>query len=201
MGPLSADEEAFLELVVAHPDTPVTEVYQQFGASKWKGAQLRQALVAKGYLVEVETRLGKGGRAAKFLLPSFVTMERRGLVPPDGRGGPIHRHVQRLVAAEGTAKGYTTEVEHALPSGDAVDVHLAKDGATTAVEIWVGSRLSRELEHVANCLAAGYDQIVCLVFADDARDELAQALPERFGGEAARVTALPLHRLGNLLPT
>ncbi|HVA92820.1 MAG TPA: hypothetical protein VNL71_23610, partial [Chloroflexota bacterium] len=196
---LSVDEDAFLQLAVAHPEATISALYRESGLSTGKAAQLRSALVEKGYLVEIETRLGKGGRAAKYLLPSFATMERCGLVPPNGRGGPLHRHVQQLVAAEGMAKGYTAEVEHDLPSGDAVDVHLAKDGTTTAVEIWVGSRLSRELEHVANCLAVGYDQIVCLVVGERMQAELTAAIPERFPAQADRVTVLPLTQVGSLL--
>ena len=85
---------------------------------------------------------------------------------------------------KGPARAIRAEVEFALPSGDAVDVHLSQGAELTAVEIWVGSRLSRELEHVDNCLAAGYDHIICLVFADAMEAELRQAIPERFPTQA-----------------
>ena len=197
--PLTPDEEAFLQVVLAHPDETISALYRRSGLSTGKAAQVRGALVEKGALVEIETRLGKGGRAAKFLLPSFATMERCGLVPPNGRGGPLHRHVQQLVAAEGTSKGYRAEVEFALPSGDAVDVHLSQGAELTAVEIWVGSRLVRELEHVENCLAAGYDHIICLVFAETMEADLRRALPQRFPDRADRVRVMPLKQVGNLL--
>lgn len=76
----SPDEEAFLKVVLAHPEETISALYRLSGLSTGKAAQLRAALVEKGELVEIETRLGKGGRAAKFLLPSFATMERFGFV-------------------------------------------------------------------------------------------------------------------------
>ena len=197
--PFTADEDAFLQLVVDHPEETISALYRLSGLSTGKAAQVRAALVEQGALVEIETRLGKGGRAAKFLLPSFPTMERLGLVPPNGRGGPLHRHVQQLVAAEATGKGYHAEVEFALPSGDAVDVHLSHHAELTAVEIWVGSRLSRELEHVEHCLAAGYDRMICLVFAETRLDELRHAINDRFPEQANRVRVVPLKQVGTLL--
>ena len=196
---LTPDEEAFLQVVLAHPEETISALYRRSGLSTGKAAQIRGALVEKGALVEIETRLGKGGRAAKFLLPSFSTMERFGLVPPNGRGGPLHRHVQQLVAAEAMTKGYRAEVEYALPSGDAVDVHLCQGAELTAVEIWVGSRLSRELEHVDNCLAAGYDHIICLVFAEAMEAELRRVIPERFPDQVDHIRVVPLKQVGRLL--
>ena len=105
----------------------------------------------------------------------------------------------QLVAAEATGKGYHAEVEFALPSGDAVDVHLSREAELTAVEIWIGSRLSRELEHVEHCLAAGYDRIICLVFADALLADLTRAIPERFPAQAHRVRVVPLKQVGALL--
>ena len=78
-------------------------------------------------------------------------------------------------------------------------MHLSQGAELTAVEIWVGSRLSRELEHVDNCLAAGYDHIICLVFAEAMEAELRQAIPERFPEQADRVQVMPLKQVGNLL--
>ena len=121
-----------------------------------------------------------------------------GLVPPNGRGGPLHRHVQQLVAAEATSKGYRAEIEVALPSGDAVDIHLSRASERIAVEIWVGSRLSRELAHVENCLAAGYDRILCLVFAETLEAELRRAIPQHFPDQADRVRVIPLKQVGHL---
>jgi hypothetical protein len=196
---LSEEEERFLRTVVEAPPTPVSELYQRFGASIWKGAELRRVLIERGWLLELETRLGKGGRAAKFLLPTFATLDRFGLVPPGGRGGPLHRHVQEFVVAEATARGYAAQIEHPLPDGSVVDVHVDRGGATTAVEIAIASRRTRELDHVTAALAAGYDRVVCLVLADALRADLTATLPTYLAAaDVARVTVAPLTQLGRL---
>jgi hypothetical protein len=196
---LGDEEETFLRLVVEQPTTPVSELYRRFGASNWKGAELRRVLIERGWLLELETRLGKGGRAAKFLLPTFATLDRFGLVPPGGRGGPLHRHVQEFVAAEAVAKGYAAAIEHPLPDGAIVDVHVDQGDCRTAVEIAIASRLTRELDHVTAALAAGYDRVICLVLSDVLRAALIDVLPTRLTpADAARVTVAPLTQLGRL---
>lgn len=194
---LTAAEQAFLMLVVEEPQATVSELYRLFGASVWKGGKLRAELISKGYLAEVETRLGKGGKRAKFLIPAFTTLELFDMVTPNGRGGPIHRHVQQLVVAEAEAKGYTASTEHELPSGAIVDVHVANGSETIAVEIAFATRLSRELEHIRSSLAAGYSQAMTLVFSDELLSQLQSAVLEQLSSEeAARVRVLSLKQVG-----
>lgn len=197
--PLTEDEHAFLTLVVDEPHATVSELYRRFGASVWKGSKLRADLIAKGYLAEVETRLGKGGKLAKFLIPTFTTLELFDMVPSNGRGGPIHRHVQQLVAAEAEAKGYTTITEHELPSGAIVDVHVANGSETIAVEIACASRLSRELEHIRSALEAGYSRTVTLVFSDELLCQLQSAVSKQLSVvEATRVRVVPMKQVGGV---
>ena len=100
---------------------------------------LRDALKSKGCLEEIETRLGKGGRLAKFFVPTFKALEALGDEVPRGRGGALHRHVQRLVGSEGVSKGYQAQIEKSLANGGSADVHLEKDGVTIAVEVSISS--------------------------------------------------------------
>jgi hypothetical protein len=46
-----------------------------------------------------------------------------------------------------------------------VDVHLEKDGLRIAVEVAVVSKPQREIAHIKNCLAVGYDKVY-VVFVD-----------------------------------
>lgn len=196
---LSADELTFLRLVVNSPQRTVSEHYQAFGASVWKGSKLRTTLEERGYLLTIETRLGQGRRVTKYLVPTALALE---LVPidlPAGRGGPLHRHVQQLVVAEAQAGNLHAETEYQLADGGIVDVHVVGCALTVAVEIAISSRVERELAHVEACLAAGYVRVVCLVFSDRLRSRLVRDLPGSFTPEeCGRVEILPLTRIGQL---
>lgn len=199
--PLSDEAQTFLELVVATPDAPVSAVYRRFGASVWKGQQLAKELIAQGYLVSIETRLGKGGRRARYLVPTRAGLDSvPSSVPSAGRGGPLHTQVQRFVVAEAEAKGYSAQLEYDLGSGGIADVYLVRDGATVAVEIAIHSTVARELTHIQQALAAGCDLVVTLVFAPRLQTELEAGLQQALTlAERAKVQLAPLERLGTLL--
>ena len=129
-------------------------------------------------------------------MPTFDALELLGQELPPGRGSPVHRYVQHLVAEAGQNKGYMTEVEKELPDGSAVDVHLERGGYRVAVEVAVMSRPQRELEHVARCLEAGYDR-VCCVFADEGLlERTREGLEQDFSDEEReRVQLIALSRL------
>jgi hypothetical protein len=84
------------------------------------------------------------------------------------------------------ANGFTAKSEYDIGNGGIVDVHLEKGDIRIAVEIAVASRPSREIAHIKNCLAAGYDRVFD-VFADDKmRQKTQEALRAGFS-EAERV--------------
>jgi hypothetical protein len=64
------------------------------------------------------------------------------------------------------ANGFTAKSEYDIGNGGIVDVHLEKGEIRIAVEIAVASRPSREIAHIKNCLATGYDRMYD-VFADE----------------------------------
>lgn len=197
---LSPDELDFLTLVVESPGETVSSLYRDYGASVWKGAKLRGALEAAGYLVELETRMGKRGRAAKYLIPTTRALELVTIDLPPGRGGPLHRHLQQLVVYEAQAKGYQAAVEHELPDGGIVDVYVDRGDDRVAVEISIASDVHRELDHLSACLAAGCERIISLVFSDTTRRNLERDLPRSFSAEECeRVTIASLTQVGNLL--
>ena len=119
---------------------------------------------------------------------------------PGGRGGPVHRHLQRLVAAEARAKGYQATSEYELPNGGIVDVHVERGADQVAVEIAMTSTATRELEHIAACLEAGYAEVVSLVVSDATRAALERDLPRSFDEAACRrVRVVPMRQVGSIL--
>jgi hypothetical protein len=191
-------ERQFLTFISEHPDTPVSALYKALGVSVWKGNEIRDSLKAQGLLTEVELRTGKtaAGRPAKYVLLTLQAYTLFGIQPPAGRGGVIHRHLQQLITTGATAKGYTAHCEKELSNGTIVDVHLANGQQKIAVEIAVVSTPEREIRHMKECIAAGYDQVYG-IFADEnllarTATEIQAAFSEQ---EAEKVRLLPLSQL------
>jgi hypothetical protein len=174
---LEEQQQAFLEFIIANPDTPISAVYKALAVGVWKGNQLRDSLKNNGLVEELEVRIGRtgAGRAAKCVIPTLAALELLGKEPPAGRGGTIHRHIQHLAEEGATAKGYVAQCEKDLGNGGIVDVHLENEEMRIAVEIAVASKPSRELAHIRHCLAAGYDRVFD-VFVDEGMLERTQAL-------------------------
>jgi hypothetical protein len=157
-GQLDEHQQAFLEFIIANPDTAQTAVYKGIKVGVLRGNEVRDSLLEQGLIEQVETRLGKMARRTVFFVPTFTALERLGIEPPPGRGGAVHRYIQQLIAARAISQGYTAKVEYDLGNGGSVDVHLEKDGVRIAVEIAAVSKTQREIAHIKHCLAVGYDK-------------------------------------------
>jgi hypothetical protein len=193
--PVDSDEERLLTLLMEQPDLTVSAIYRSLGVSVRKGNSLRDRLKEQGLLIELETRLGQGGRVAKFLIPTFAAFTQVGQEPPGGRGGPLHRFLQWLIAGQAEVKGYRAECEHTLPSGGIVDVHLAKGAEHVAVEVAITSTVERELDHIEHCLIAGYGRIVVVCHNERLGEQLTAALPARLNGRGGAVEVRPVRLL------
>lgn len=74
-----------------------------------------------------------------------------------------HRYLQTLVKRMAEARGYVATLEMQLPgSAGQVDILLAKDGKTIAVEICVTTDAEWEMHNIEKCLSANYDVVVSL---------------------------------------
>jgi Type IV secretion-system coupling protein DNA-binding domain len=197
---LEEQQQQFLEYVIANPDTPYTAIYKGIGVGVWKGNQLRDELKTQGLLAEIETRLGRGSRRALFFIPTFTAFDVLGKEPPAGRGGAIHRHIQQLLEMGAAANGFTAKSEYDLGNGGIVDVHFEKGDVRIAVEIAVASRPSREIAHIKNCLAVGYDRVFD-VFADEKMKQKTQEAVDTGFSEAERekIQLIHLSKLSDLV--
>jgi hypothetical protein len=181
---LDEQQQAFLEFVIANPDTAQTAVYKGIKVGVLRGNEIRDSLLEQGLLEQIETRLGKMAWRTVFFVPTFTALEQLGLEPPAGRGGAVHRYIQHLIADRAVSQGYTAKVEYDLGNGGSVDVHLERerDGIRIAVEIAAVSKPQREIAHIKHCLAAGYDKAY-VVFVDQKLLERTTAALEGFSDE------------------
>jgi len=196
---LEVDERLFLEQVAANSEQTVTAVAAAVGFSGYKAARVRKALGERELAVEVETRLGQGGTLAKFFVPTLKGYQAVGVEPPHGRGGPVHRHFQGLIASWARSKGYEAHTEHPIPGGS-VDLHLVGPAGTVAVELSIAFRPQRELEHLRRCLEAGYDRVVCLCLDGEAEEQMRLLASGAFAeGELRKVSFGALQRFPEVL--
>jgi hypothetical protein len=106
---LEEQQQAFLEYIIANPETPLTAVYRGIGVSVRRGNDIRDSLKAQGFIAEIETRLGTGSRRTHFFIPTFTAFDLLGKEPPADRGGTIHRHIQQLLNGGGGQWVYSKE--------------------------------------------------------------------------------------------
>jgi hypothetical protein len=175
-------------------------VYKGVGLSVRKGNDTRDNLKAQGLIAELAVSTTDAGRPMKFFIPTLKAFELLGTAPPTGRGGAVHRYIQQLVGEGATAKGYSAQVEKDLGNGGIVDVHLERDGVRIACEIAVVSKPQREIAHIKNCLAVGYEQVFA-IFVDEylmarTQEALSSALSAE---ELGKVRLVPLGKLSGMV--
>jgi hypothetical protein len=199
--PLANEQQAFLEFIIANPDTAITSVYKAIGVGVWKGNQLRDDLKAQGLLEELEVRTGRtgAGRPTKVAIPTFTALEFLGKEPPVGRGGVIHRHIQHLVEEGAAAKGFTAKCEYDLGNGGIVDVHLENEDVRIAVEIAAMSKPQREIAHIRHCLDAGYDRVYDVFVDQRLLERTTEALAGFSEGEREKIQLLHVSKLSGLM--
>jgi len=169
---LSAEELRFLEYVWRNPDQPTTAIYNSLSLSNYSGNKIKQSLLQRELLCEVRTKLGRGARIAKFLIPSQLACQKMGLQPYHGRGGLVHQYLQSFVRQQAEANGYQVKVEYRIPGFDeSIDVVIERDGDVKAIEIAVSSTADRELRNITKCLAAGYEGVINLFVDASLMDE------------------------------
>jgi Type IV secretion-system coupling protein DNA-binding domain len=195
---LDKQQQAFLDFIIANPDTPISSLYKGLEVSVRKGNEIRDSLKDQGLIAELEVRTGRtgAGRTAKFVIPTLTALELLGKEPPAGRGGAIHRHMQHLVQEGAAAKGFIAKCEHDVGNGGIVDVHLENEEVRIAVEIAVMSKPQREIAHIKHCLEAGYDKVFNVFVDQRLLERTQEAIKGEFSdAERARVQLLHLSRL------
>jgi len=197
---IKEEDKAFLELIIKEPEKTVSEVYKSLNVSIWKGTKIRDSLKEKGLIEEIETRLGKRGRLAKFFIPSMKAFDLLGERAPKGRGGSIHRHIQKLIKEEAISKGYKAKCEKELSNEGIVDVHIEKGKERIAIEVSITSTSDREIANISKCLDGGYDRIFCLFLDEKTMERTKGKIGEFFSGDGlSKVSLLPLKKLGSFL--
>jgi hypothetical protein len=154
-----------------------------------RSERVRRRLEAQGRTVEVDTRLGRGGRRARYAILTSAGYELLGEKPPKGRGGPVHKHFASVIADWASQNGYQVTTEARLESGW-VDLHLERAGQATAVEVSITSTPQREMKNIAKCLQQGYDGVVVLFLDRHTLEDAGRLLSLEFSDEELKKVTL-----------
>lgn len=160
---LSKEEIELLKDVMENITSGVAERYCRVNLSSYFGNKVRNSLVARDLVEQVDISTGKGRvrllwvtEKGKDALKSLAFD-----VPVRGRGGPEHEYWKERVRRHLQSLGYQVEVEKSLGDGRTIDLVASKDGEEGAIEIETGQ--SDVEENVKKCFAAGYRKIALLV--------------------------------------
>ena len=159
--PIDDEERAFLECLAKNFERPSTGVYKELGIGESRGHRLKKRLLGRGFISQVTTNLGKGGKRAKFLIPTAMVCEDMGIKLGSGRGGALHRHFQAGLTSLAEQHGYSAVVEESVNgSSVAADVGMERNGERIAVEICVTSKPATESANIEKSLKLGFNRVV-----------------------------------------
>lgn len=186
---LDADERCLLESVARDPDRSSSDVYKELGNPS-KAFRTKQRLVAKGYISEVPTTLGKGGKRAIYLVPDPVVFAELGIPLGPGRGKALHKHFQAEFKAQAERLGFTASIEDGASSTPAApDLAVRKPGLQVAVEISITSKPSTEAQNIEKNISLGFDRVILTFISKHALEKARAIATERYPAEVLeRVT-------------
>lgn len=154
-------ERRFLEAIAQDFDRPAYQIYEQLELSSSAGYRLKERLKHDGFISQVTTNLGAGGKQATYLLPNPILFDELGIALLQGRGGLLHCHFQGKLKVAAEEKGYTAVIEESVdgtPNG--ADIGLTKGKTRIAVEICITSKPRQELDHIRSRLSSGYSLVI-----------------------------------------
>jgi hypothetical protein len=186
---LIPEEKSLLEIIFQNPTFTITKLYQSGHFSAYMGDKLKRSLLKKGYIQEVKTHLGKGFRIAKFLLISPHGFTALGISygPEHGKGGPLHRYFQSVIARYGEQEGFIVTRELKIAdSTESVDLVFEKEGVRVGVEISITTTARNEIQNIQKCIRANYTQVLVLLTEEAKVAELKTILSESISPEDER---------------
>jgi len=158
---MTPEEMVFLDFISKNPNIFVTKLYKALKLSGYKGDRLKEGLIEKGLIVQVETREGRGGRLAKILSltdKGTSILQKSSLA---GKGGDLHRYLQLTLKEQAELFGFKATIEEKIPrSLETVDVGLKQDDLHVAIEISSTTKPDQEMQNIRKCLEAGYDYVI-----------------------------------------
>ena len=147
-------------LVIVAAFKPVTEYYQLLRFTRRKGDEAKNKALKLKLLIGHEWHSGQRGGKTVLLEPTKAAFEMFNLTPMYEGPRFMHRFLQENVRLEGTARGYTVQLEKNM-NGKRIDAVLERHGRMIFVECATTAKY--ECTNIRkNFSRAGVDRIVII---------------------------------------
>ena len=165
---LTTKEREFLEDVLEHETSCVSDRYERLGLSSRKGTDLQNLLLSKGLVYSEYVSFEKG--RMKILCLTNKGKKALGLDTPrpTRHGGVEHQYWKKTIAARLKDLGYTVQEEYPIGSGKTIDLVASRDGKRIAIEIETGK--SDPASNARKCMDLGFRHIWILFTRKKAKE-------------------------------
>ncbi len=93
----------------------------------------------------------------------------------------MHCYWQSVIRAHAEGLGFSVSIEEPIPgSKETVDLGVQCAGKRIAVEVSVTTKAEQEINNIAKCLKAGYDQVISLHVEENKMMELQSLVKNSF---------------------
>lgn len=180
---LSYYARKILKNVAERPDKNVTNHYNYLGINPREGNKAKKELETLGLIEEIELPSVVGyGRSGKVLRLTSSGYSYLGKKPDTNRfGGPVHRHLVRLIKTKYSDRG--VGIESPLGEGKLADLVI-----DDRIAVEVETRDFSE-ENIRKNLAAGYEKVIFVCPTKQQAAKFRSILAEKFPAETRVIIA------------
>jgi hypothetical protein len=166
---LTTKEREFLEDVLKHETSSISDRYKRLLLSSRKGTYCQHSLLSKGFLSFEFVSFGKG----RIKILSLTKKGKKALGYETARqtrhGGAEHEYWKKTVAARLKDLGYAVQEEYPIGSGKTIDLVASREGQKIAIEIETGK--SDPESNARKCMDSGFRHIWLMFTNKKAKEE------------------------------
>lgn len=177
---LEPDEETLLKLLANTPELiALRDIRKKLGYGQTRVNRLIKNLTDKKLISENEVHLGAHRKFKIFTLTpeGYYALDRP---LPKGKGGSLHRYLQKIISEYATQNGYDVKIEEQTKKGLQVDIGLSKNGKQIAVEISVTTTAKHISGNIESVLSDDYDKVIQICSDKDVLDKTKTLLEAKF---------------------
>lgn len=174
---LKSEQTDFLNDVVNHPISTVTERYKRLNLNAKVGTRIVNSLVGNGLLKS--SNIPIYGSHIRMLELTTSGSEALGLTPinTDRFGGPEHRFWVETIFTNLTESGYQAEKEAPLGEGKSVDILVNVGEKRIGIEVETGK--SDWKKNVRKCLDSGIEKVLVVPTRSNVYKKILNQLPKK----------------------
>ena len=161
---ITLDEETFLRFIADITELiPLRDIYDRLPFGSTKCSKIQENLIKRELITATNVPpLGGATRKSKILTLTPKGHQALNIPIPQGKGGPFHQFMQKIIMHHAQQKGYEAIIEEQSAEGTQVDIGLTKDGRKIAIEISVKTKPGQVMSSLPFNFVGGYDEVILL---------------------------------------